>query len=74
MHETCGQTANRPNNKQAVGVGTISFVKTKRNRTHDAQKPSESFQTASLHFRETKQCVCMKLAAELQTDQTANKQ
>ena len=34
----------------------------------------KAFQTALLYFRETMQRVCMKLAAELQADQTANKQ
>ena len=29
--------------KAASDVGTISFVKTKRNRAHDTQMPSETF-------------------------------
>jgi hypothetical protein len=37
----------KANHAPAQDVGTISFVKTKRNRTHDTHRPSETFfQTA----------------------------
>ena len=47
IHTITPQKAQRA---RATSVGTISFVKTKRNRTHDTQMPSETFFRRHLHY------------------------
>ena len=45
-YDHAAKIAVRAPSVDVVDVGTISFVKTKRNRTHGTQLPPETFQTA----------------------------